>query len=506
MKHWASPLVPALILAATMFASVEAQSPRHAPAGYNPTAGRVQQTARWQPVPDPAHTMPPGLEYEVPSGVPDYYEYEEPLWEDDPARDQAAPAGMPRVSHSDPARAVLKPEIAERFDYGGDHDPDGLWLDDPTWYGGEVWADGGCCDDLLTCRSYRFPGAEWFFQGEFTLLHRNRPEEVDLTSGFLRQVGNSVTEVNQVLLSTDSVDFDVEPGMRLTLGRNLGLDEEGRMHSIEGSFMGLQDWSEQAVVYGQNVNLNTQVGTIEVGNLMSNFDGVGGFNFADVQTFSYSSNLQSAEVNYRIRRNPGRELLQAEQDGSWVRRLGRVVDASVHFGLRYLHIDEDFQYGSSGNRGAGNVTLPSSGLWQTSTRNDMFGGQFGGELMVKRERFWAGVRGNFGVLVNFSDLDGRIDVTDYVFPLDRSSSLVDPHNAFSMNSTTLGVVGDVGLSLVYDVSRQAKLKAGYNFMWVEGIALAPDQFQNHSVRGPDAMNNDGYTFFHGPSAGFEWAW
>ncbi len=65
-------------------------------------------------------------------------------------------------------------------------------------------------------------------------------------------------------------------------------------------------------------------------------------------------------------------------------------------------------------------------------------------------------------------------------------------------------VGDLNLTGIYQLNRIWGLRVGYNLIWIEGVALAPDQldFTNTPDSGSD-LDGDGGVFLHGVNVGFE---
>ena len=63
-------------------------------------------------------------------------------------------------------------------------------------------------------------------------------------------------------------------------------------------------------------------------------------------------------------------------------------------------------------------------------------------------------------------------------------------------------VGDINVSAYYRLFSFLTLRAGYNLLWVDGVALAPGQldFTNTAAGGDDVRSGDGF-FAHGVSAG-----
>ena len=67
-------------------------------------------------------------------------------------------------------------------------------------------------------------------------------------------------------------------------------------------------------------------------------------------------------------------------------------------------------------------------------------------------------------------------------------------------------VGDINLSAIYRLSDVWGIRAGYNTIWIGGVALAPDQF-TFGMDGPlQAVAGGGGIFLHGVNLGLEARW
>jgi hypothetical protein len=131
------------------------------------------------------------------------------------------------------------------------------------------------------------------------------------------------------------------------------------------------------------------------------------------------------------------------------------------------------------------------------TSNNLFGGQVGtrGRLTWNRWAFegWAKA-GLMGTL----ERQGQDAVVDYQGFVQREAS--------SSAATEVGFIGDINLSAIYRLSEIWGIRAGYNTIWIGGVALAPDQF-SFAADGPvTTVTNGGGIFLHGASLGLEARW
>jgi hypothetical protein len=67
----------------------------------------------------------------------------------------------------------------------------------------------------------------------------------------------------------------------------------------------------------------------------------------------------------------------------------------------------------------------------------------------------------------------------------------------------VAAVIEFGVTGKYMITPHFWLNAGYDLMWVTGLALAPEQM-DFSARPSGHLNTGGTVFYHGLTAGFEW--
>ena len=139
-------------------------------------------------------------------------------------------------------------------------------------------------------------------------------------------------------------------------------------------------------------------------------------------------------------------------------------------------------------------------FWDTTTTNNLYGLQVGSDW-----KLWE--RGRFSIdgLVKAGIYDDNAEETtgvSVIFKQVRQASTSTNHAAF---------VGETGLQCKYQVSERLLLKAGYEAIWLEGVALAPGQIQETcctlapmSVQALGVNCNSG-VFYHGATAGLEYS-
>ena len=75
------------------------------------------------------------------------------------------------------------------------------------------------------------------------------------------------------------------------------------------------------------------------------------------------------------------------------------------------------------------------------------------------------------------------------------------------DDTDVAFVGDLNFTVIWQFCELWGLRAGYNLIWLEGVALAPDQLDFSNT--PDSgrkLDSDGGVFLHGVNLGLESRW
>jgi hypothetical protein len=401
----------------------------------------------------------------------------------------------------------------------------------------EVCGGGSCCPP------------EWYTEQGVRVLTRSKLRKGTLTYSLdfysidtLNPVTGEVTTEEGFALDPWTtygwLGFDVAPGYNMTLGRYLGRDSENRDHFLEFSYWGLNHWDVSREVHGERYvtsdvftvdNLPVTY-TVEFGSLATGFEinsnqpeasRVGGFNRADQHFYSYSSDMNNFELNLRLRPRGRPDRLVLHPNGKWRRECQPGEYTSFLFGLRLMTVDEGFVWHSRGSIGIWNDTeekffySPVSGDYLISTHNNLLGLQFGGEYTVRRCKWTWGMRIKGGPFINFSDqastvtTDAAGDINDprdpYVtFPLE-GVALGDLNIRRAANNAGASLLGELGFVGSYKVNPHLALRAAYDFMWVTGLAFAPEQI-TFDVNPPNKVNDNGHAYYHGLSLGGEFVW
>ena len=163
-------------------------------------------------------------------------------------------------------------------------------------------------------------------------------------------------------------------------------------------------------------------------------------------------------------------------------------------GFRYINVDEELNILAQGTV-AGAM---EEGNYDLHTNNNLFGWQVGARTRRMRGRYGWEATGKTGIFANNArQRQSVIDFPDFPIRPDVSSS-----------STSVAYLGEVDLSAIYQLDPVWNLRAGYTALWIDGLALVPDQldFDFASATGGEQLHNGGAIFLQGITAGIEARW
>lgn len=287
----------------------------------------------------------------------------------------------------------------------------------------------------------------WTVWANALFLHRSTPNDAILVTDTFAPGGN-------VLLDASDFNFDYEPGWEIGLGRRLG-----PTWGLEGRYFNVDSWRAVTApvvsAVGSAVRYATPVGNVE---------------FPNQFHATYRSELESVELNARRAVNPWLDVLFGVRfvelkDGSlaMVRDIGPGLNLSTH-SINAYNALTGFQAGAD-------VTLFSRGR------------------LSLEGLFKAGIYGNAG--------RNSVSITQNVGS-DFASAATTGHTAF---------VGELGFTAAYQITDALCARAGYQLVWIEGVALASDQVAvSDPLNGVAALDFTGSPFYDGASIGLELAW
>ena len=117
-----------------------------------------------------------------------------------------------------------------------------------------------------------------------------------------------------------------------------------------------------------------------------------------------------------------------------------------------------------------------------------------------------GVKAKVGPYINFSDMIREISV--YNEDIDTNGVRTVTSNFTDTGSARRDVaalIGEVGLHGSYKIHPNLIMRGSYDFLWMTGLALAPEQLIFVPVPA-NKVNNNGNVYSHGLSLTMECSW
>jgi hypothetical protein len=374
---------------------------------------------------------------------------------------------------------------------------------------------GDCCS---VCGGGYCQPPLWYTDQEARIIMRTRPRRVTVntvTQVVTSPLTGQQTLANVDVLNTRSVNYDIAPGYYATVGRYLGRDSQGRDDFLEFNYWGMNTWVASNFFNGTRFNPNiASTGPAinplgsggSVGDVNSPFpQEVVGFNRANTATIKVNSEFHNFELDFRMRPRGETDQLVLQPNGRWRRECRPGTYMSYLAGLRYMTIGDGFLWHTSGrviDTTTGHTpNIFTSGNYNVQTENDLLGLQIGADMIFRRCKWNWGVHAKLGPYVNFArclqeiNNSGAGDPFGFVFFNDR----------FNAHRQKVALIGEVGFEANYKFTPTLTGRVAYDFMWINGLALAPEQLQ--FTTSPEAtINTNGGIFSQGLTLGLDWAW
>ena len=368
-------------------------------------------------------------------------------------------------------------------------------------FGTDSWVDGGESSDLLLGLPSDAPAplrssGTWFRRGFWFVEQDVVVMARELTNREFLLGFDGILATRERLI-VDSGDAGVGVSGRFTLGRFLFRDRndtQTRDHFAEFTFLGLGEW-------------NVNGGISATGNtLLIPFNltfPLNGFNQTHIQRFTWESQFNSYEFNYRVRRRITHDRLVLESTGEWTRQIDPGNILSYLFGIRYFTLDESFDFVALGfdpSVRQGNLAVQTS--------NDMIGFQFGGDAIHQRARWSVGVRGKGGAFVNFASVNSRLRQLE---PGNSDPNLGPTGPAINMTTNgradkdVLAFVGDLGVFATYHLRPNVSFRVAFEGLWLSSTASASRQREFSAADVQQAAAVSGVTYL-GLSTGMDIYW
>jgi len=329
------------------------------------------------------------------------------------------------------------------------------------------YPDGGCA------------AVRWFdFAVDYMMLKRdNTGRNVDIASF---GIGGPIA------LSTNDLDFgSYRPGFRFT-----GAWQFGPANSVEFTYFGQFWYDAGAVVRSPGGNLFSALSNFgQIGSALAPIAEIDQANFNQIL---YTSTFDSFEVNCRKRWMAP----NCRYQGSWT------------LGVRHFILDEKFRLNTvSAPNGFFDATgfEPARSRIDVDTTNNLTGLQVGSDLWIcLLPGLRAGGELQAGVYGNHMNINTTIGTN-----LPQLGTPVRER----LQHNDVSFIGQANLLLTYRINYQWSFRTGYTFLYVDGVALAPENFNTSAPRvfNPFAprrplINDDGSVFYHGWNVGLEFMW
>ncbi len=342
-----------------------------------------------------------------------------------------------------------------------------------------------------------FNDGRWYASGESLWLDRSRAyrRTIAIDTALLPPPPYDPSNIDDYPLryTTVSKPFNVAPGARATIGRSLGRDYLNRDRAFEFTYYGgmtyeqTDGWNALGDAAGDNTLLTPLALRVP------------GYNGAGFYTTAFNSDFNSYEWNFKMRRRLGRDKMVMMPNGDWSRHSERAFLPAGFVGVRLANVNEDF-FWQSGRQGVDFSEF--GGVYQVHTENWLLGMNFGGELISQNEFFWWGIRGRAAPCLSFAS-ENQSNISNNTI----DATFAEGSQNWTASDTTTGpaFLGDLSLMAGFNLTPNFSFKAGYEFLWVAGIATATRQF-NLDQRRQDPIDAGGQTFYQGLSFGFEGTW
>ena len=329
---------------------------------------------------------------------------------------------------------------------------------------------------------------------------------------------------------------------RLALGRFLFRDASNRDHTAEMVVFGGAELIENVGAEAQlveafeglfllgnpnNPNLSTQAPGDQRGlHVPEGIDGsrplnvdrldaFDSFDRARAMQIGYASRFSSWEWNYNVAQRMRKDRMELSPSGNWVRRASPGFTWDYLAGFRYFDVAESmawlaqdiasvegFDQATEFTRGLDTsinafTGVDADGRYDIATSNDLFGFQLGFGITYETDRWNVSVSTKHGFYVN----DARAD-TSLVFT-DADDPTVSNYTT-DLHENGVSYLAQGGVTARYHLRPNLSLRAGWEFMFLTGLALAPNQADFNPATAQ--LNLGGDVFYHGVSFGTEYYW
>lgn len=272
-----------------------------------------------------------------------------------------------------------------------------------------------------------------------------------------------------------------DAGVRGTLGRFLFRDSHNRDHTMEFTAWSAGNWVSDEKITSQDPN-----GLFVTFNLAGEN---GFFDGSTLQHIIYDSQLNSFEMNYRLKKRLGRDQLVMDPNGSWRRESSNGFNRNYLAGFRFIKVDETLTWNAEDI-----LVNGANGKYVIDTKNDLFGFQMGEGIEYESGRWSAGVSAKLGLFWNNADAHQQLLLS------------ANPEDDFDRRNSEseLSFLGEAEVLGRWHITPNASLRAGLEFLVIDSLALAPRQID--FIGGTNNIETGGNPWYIGGLLGFECYW
>ncbi|MEQ8847360.1 hypothetical protein [Botrimarina sp.] len=402
-------------------------------------------------------------------------------------------------------------------DYPAVTESSGTWLERGFWY-----AD---TELVMMARTWDDNGRILF--QEFDSLENQIVLQIDVTSA------PTLIPIQDQRLGESSPGYD--GSMRLTLGRFLFRDIQNRDHCLEALFFGGNDLEESVAAEAQQLGIGQGIDQLLTSGQQRNAQGLhvpagidGSAPFQVDSSFAFPSFDQATsmqadyvnrflnwELNYNVSGRSDKDRMELLPSGEWVRRAASNITYDYSAGFRYFDLEEQlfwrateirslgtsqqFIVGDPPNQAVATVYSDTpDGAYRLHTTNDLYGLQLGAGVSYQTDRWSVTLSTKQGFYINDARSRRQLTFTD-----DNDAD----ENNFNLDLHENGVsyIGTGSIVARYHLRQNLSLRAGWEFMYITGLALAPNEANFNPAVGQQ-LHLVGDVLYHGVNAGAEFYW
>ncbi|MEN6459481.1 MAG: hypothetical protein ABFC63_11190 [Thermoguttaceae bacterium] len=282
---------------------------------------------------------------------------------------------------------------------------------------------------------------DWTFSAEGIALQRSTTRSQSL----FQSSGTTVSDV----LNSKTMDFPVEYGPQLSVMRQIGCSD----FSVEVAYFQVDGFAANSSVPGDSLMVVDQTSTRLA--------------VTDASA-AYTSALYVGDINLRWQ---------------WRERIALIS------GFRMGQLNEHYRANGTATGGGDAYAL------NTDAFNHLYGFQLGADATVL----------DFGGPLKLKGICRAGAFANYASQRDSLTESEMQTEVNASRNNHMAFLGEAGAVLTYAITKNLSFRASYEAMWLEGVALAPEQISSSNLLlGTASVNANGSVFYHGGGLGVEY--